>query len=55
MKLEDAPKELKNKYYDRYRGKTRKEYEWTLLKKMIQWEIEYLDESFKKEIRKNVK
>ena len=26
MKLEDAPKILRNKYYDKYRGKTLKEY-----------------------------
>ncbi len=52
MKMEDAPKTLNKKYYDRHRGKTLKEYEWTLLKKIIQRKIEYLDKNFKKEIRK---
>src|SRR3989344_455725 len=52
MKLEDAPKILKNKYYDKYRGKTRKEYEWTLLRRMIISEIDYLDKDFKKELKK---
>lgn len=53
MKLEDAPKQLKKKYYDKYTGKIIREYEWTLLKKMILREVEHLDKGFKKEIRKN--
>lgn len=52
MKLEDAPKQLNQKYYNKYKCKHLKEYEWTLLKKMIIKEIEYLDRNFKKEIRK---
>jgi hypothetical protein len=52
MKLEDAPKALNKKYYDKYSGKTLREYEWTLLKKLIINETEYLDKKFKKEIRK---
>lgn len=52
MRLEDAPKNLKNKYYDKYRGKTRNEYEWTLLRRLILNETEYLDKEFKKSLRK---
>lgn len=52
MKLEDAPKRLNRKYYDKYKGKTRPEYEWTILKKFMLREIEYLDKNFKKELRK---
>jgi len=52
MKLEEAPKILNKKYYNSYRGKTLKEYEWTLLKKMILNELNLLDKAFKKEIRK---
>ena len=55
MKLEDAPKSLNKKYYDKYRGKTRREYEWTILKTVMLREIEYLDEEFRKEIRKKAK
>jgi hypothetical protein len=55
MKLEDAPKLLNKKYYDKYQGKTIKEYEWTLLKRLILNEINYLDKEFKKEIRKTNK
>jgi len=52
MKLEDAPKALNKKYYDKYSGKTLREYEWTLLKKLIMNETGYLDKKFKNEIRK---
>ena len=51
MKLEDAMKKLNKKYYDKYRGKTRREYEWTILKKLILNEVEYLDQEFKKTLR----
>ena len=51
MKLEEAPKILNKKYYNRYTGKTVKEYEWTLLKKLILNQIAFLDKNFKKEIR----
>ncbi|MFH1453934.1 MAG: hypothetical protein ABIH00_08175 [Armatimonadota bacterium] len=53
MKLEDAPDQLNRKYYDTYKGKTMKEYEWTLLKNMMLNRIEYLDKKFKKDIRHN--
>ena len=52
MKLEDAPALLNKKYYDKYRGKVCKEYEWTLLKKRILHEIEYFDKQFKKQQKK---
>lgn len=35
MRLEDAPDKLNKKYYSAYKGKTLKEYEWTLLKRMM--------------------
>jgi len=37
---------------NKYTGKTLREYEWTLLKKLILNELNFLDKSFKKEIRK---
>jgi len=52
MKLEEASKILNKKYYNKYTGKTIKEYEWTILKNLILKEVEYLDKEFKKEIRK---
>lgn len=52
MKLEDAPSELTDKYYNRFRGKRMKEYEWTLLSKYIRNQLDYLDNLFKKIIRK---
>lgn len=52
MKLEDAPKRLNKKYYSTYSGKTLKEYEWTLLKKMMLSNIEYLDKEFKNQTRR---
>ena len=52
MKLDDAPNLLKRKYWDKYRGKTHNLYEWTLLKRVILNEVEYLDKKFKKELRK---
>ena len=52
MKLEDAPKNLNKKYWDRYAGKYRNEYEWTLLKKFLISHIEYVDKEFKKSLRK---
>lgn len=55
IKLENAPEQLNKKYYNKYSGKTLREYEWTLLKRMILREIEYLDKSFKKEIRRKKK
>ena len=55
IKLEEAPKILNKKYYNKYNGKVTKEYEWTLLKRLILNEIEYLDKQFKKELRKKKK
>jgi|SRR3989344_8142939 len=52
MKIEDAPKTLNKKYYNKYTGKYMKEYEWTLLKKYIENQLAYLDKDFKKEIKK---
>lgn len=55
IKLEDAPNQLNKKYYNTYSGKTMKEYEWTLLKKMMLSNIEYLDKKFKNKIKHNKK
>jgi hypothetical protein len=55
MKLEDAPKLLNKKYYDRYRGKTHNIYEWTLLKSVTMKDLGYLDKEFKKSIRREGK
>lgn len=52
MKLEDAPRNLKNKYYNKFTGKTIKKYEWTVLKKFLIYEVERLDKEFKKSLRK---
>lgn len=52
FKIEEAPEQLNQKYYDKYKGKRRREYEWTLLRKMILQKLEYLDKEFKKKIRK---
>jgi len=53
MKIEDAPKVLSKKYYNKYRGKEVNEYEWTVLKKYMLAEIQRLDKEFKKSLRKN--
>ena len=53
MKIEDAPKVLNKKYYDKYRGKTLNKYEWTMLKRYLLAKIEHLDKEFKKARRKN--
>jgi hypothetical protein len=53
MKIEEAPKVLNKKYYDKYQGKKLKEYEWTVLKKYLLTEIERLDKAFKRSIRGN--
>lgn len=55
MKLEEAPKILKNKFYNKYTGKTLNQYEWTLLKNLILNQVAYLDKNFKNEIRKNLR
>ena len=52
MKLEDAPKILNKKYYNKYRGKEVNEYEWTVFKKYMFVEIQRLDKEFKKLLRK---
>lgn len=53
MKIEDAPKVLNKKYYDKRRGKECNEYEWTVLKRYLLAEIEQLDQEFKKDQRKS--
>lgn len=53
MKIEDAPRILNKKYYDKYRGKKLKEYEWTVLRKYMLVEIQRLDKEFKAAQRKN--
>ncbi len=55
MKLEGAPKELNKKYWDKYQGKFVKEYEWTLLKKLIENSLSYLDKEFRKGLRRKKK
>jgi len=52
MRLEDAPNCLNKKYWDKYSGKTLNLYEWTILKKVILKDVEYLDKKFKKELKK---
>jgi len=53
MKIEEAPKVLNKKYYDKYRGKEVNKYEWTVLKKYLLAEIERIDKEFKKSLLKN--
>ena len=53
MKLEDAPKVLNKKYYDKRKGKNLNEFEWTVLRRYLLAEIEQLDKEFKKAQRKN--
>jgi len=48
IKIEEAPKVLNKKYYDRFRHKEVKKYEWTILKKYILAEVQRLDKVFKK-------
>lgn len=55
MKIDEAYKVLNKKYYDKYRGKELKEYEWTILKKYLFAKIERLDKEFKKRQRKSKK
>lgn len=52
MRLDQAPKILNRKYYNKYSGKTLKEYEWTRLKALLINEVNYLDKEFKKSLRK---
>lgn len=51
MLLEDAPKKLSNKYYDKYSGKTLCLYEWTLLKGIVLKELNELDMEFRKMVK----
>lgn len=53
MKLEDAPKQLSNKFYHKYAGKTLREYEWTVLRRFCQGMLQQLDKDFKRFIKKN--
>ena len=55
MKMEDAPQLLSNKYYNKYQGKFVKEYEWKLLKKLIENSLPHLDKEFRKGLRKKKK
>jgi|SRR3989338_10193813 len=55
MKMEDAPQLLSNKYYNKYQGKFVKEYEWILLKKLIENSLPHLDKEFRKRLRKKKK
>ena len=52
MKIEEAPKILSKKYYNKYRGKEVNEYEWTLFKRSLLAEIEEMDKEFKRSVRK---
>ncbi|MBI5871881.1 hypothetical protein HZB88_02245 [archaeon] len=52
MRIEDAPKILNKKYYNKYSGKVLREYEWTLLRGIILNETAYLDKEFKKSLRR---
>ncbi|MBU0460311.1 MAG: hypothetical protein KKH52_00045 [Nanoarchaeota archaeon] len=51
MRLEEAIKTLNKKYYDKYQRKTLREYEWTVLKKHILSQVNYLDTEFKKRLK----
>ena len=53
IKIEDAPKVLNNKYYDKRKGKKLNEFEWTVLRRYLLAEIEQLDNEFKKAQRKS--
>ena len=53
MKIEEAPKALRKKYYSKHLGKEVNEYEWTVTKKYILTEIQRLDKEFRKSLRKN--
>jgi len=53
MKLEEAPKALRKKYYSKHLGKEVNEYEWTVLKKYMLAEMQRFDKEFKKSLRKN--
>ncbi len=48
MYLRDAPKLLKEKYYNKYTGKYTRESAWTLLKVVLQRELEELDKEYKR-------
>lgn len=52
LKLEDTPKTLNRKYYDKYRGRALNVYEWTLLKRLASGELDRLDKEFRKELKK---
>lgn len=51
MRLEEAPRNLIRKCYNRFTGKHRNEYEWTALKKFLISKINRLDEEFKKSLK----
>ncbi|HLD72692.1 MAG TPA: hypothetical protein VJA23_03840 [Candidatus Nanoarchaeia archaeon] len=52
MRIDDAPKILNKKYYNKYSGKMLREYEWTWLRRIILNEVADLDKEFKKSLRR---
>ena len=51
LRLERAPSVLNKKLYDRFLGKERNIYEWTVLRKVIEGNVKAADEDFHKQIR----
>lgn len=49
LHLRDAPKILAKKYYNKYTGKMTREYEWTMVKTIIERELKFLDKEFRHE------
>lgn len=52
MTIDEAAHVLDKKYFDRYAGKERKKYEWTVLKRYMLAKIGWLDKQFQASIRK---
>lgn len=52
LRIDDTPKILNKKYYNKQSGKVLREYEWTRLRRIILDEIAYLDKEFKKGLRR---
>ena len=55
MRLDQSPEKLNKKYYDKYAGKTRKEYEWTILKGALLNELKMIDDKFRNSLKKDRK
>lgn len=51
MKLEQAPKNLTKKCYNRFTGRHTNKYEWTALKNFLIAEINRLDKEFKRSLK----